>query len=676
MSDSNLNFLSKGGEMAELIRNNDCDSSALGPISEWPVILRTTIGIILGSNLPTFLVWGKELIFFYNDASLHAFGHNGLNSFLIGRPMGKSWPQEWNFMKPFISQAMKSGNASLQKEQMLPLFLDDKLVRTYWSFNYIPIQGESGNPAGVIINGYDETDKADAYRKAQNAEERTRLAIEIAEISSWELDLQTHQMIHSETLATTFGHNKSTKLSYADMLNQIEPDDLANIVDKAFEQATRTGQYKYEIRIIKRIGEIAWIKCHGRIFLEENGEPQKMIGTIIDVTAERQRRLVLMESEYKFRLLADSMSQLIWTADLTGNLSYYNLSVFKFTGLTEKQLNEGGFMHILHPDDRAAIQEAWVTGFETGNSILLEHRLRNASGEYIWHVSRATAQLDVNGNVQMWVGTSTDIQEQKSFTNELEKQVRERTEELVNNNSALVKMNIELQSFAYVSSHDLQEPLRKIQLFISRLYDVEQETFSEITKEYFGKINMAAIKMQTLIRDLLAYSRTNNSERIFIDTNLSALAKEVISEYKDIIDGMGAVVETKELCNVKVIPFQFRQLFSNLIGNALKFSAPGVVPHITVEQSEAKEYEIKEDSQNPEKLYCHIRVTDNGIGFDAQYNKRIFEVFQRLHTNSQFIGTGIGLAIVQKIVDNHQGFIKATGIVDQGAQFDIYIPIL
>lgn len=526
----------------------------------------------------------------------------------------------------------------------------------------------------IMVTIKDVTEKMKERKKIEDAEERARLAIEIAGIASWNLDLQTHQMTHSESLATTFGHHKSVKMSHSQMLSQMDPYDLKNIANKAFQEAMTTGSYKYEARINKKTGEIAWIKSHGKIFMDDNGKPLKEIGTIIDITGERKRNEALVESEQKFRMLADSMSQLVWTADPMGNINYYNLSVYKFTGLTDQQLIEGGWLQIVHPDDREENVKAWANCVQTGNDLLLEHRFLNAEGEYRWQLSHACAQKDSAGNVKMWVGTSTDIQNQKAFTHELEKQVKERTAELIDKNDALVKMNIQLQSFAYVTSHDLQEPLRKIQMFISRLYDTEKNVLSEKAKEYFERINVAASRMQILIQDLLNYSKTNTSDKIFVNTNLEDLVKGVINDYKEIIEETKAVIELYGLCDAKIIPFQMRQLFSNLIGNSLKFAHPDIAPHIVIKSKKIKAEEIKVENLNPKKMYCHICITDNGIGFEAQYETRIFEIFQRLHDNSRFSGTGIGLAIVKKIVENHNGIITAKGEPMKGATFNIYIP--
>ncbi len=234
--------------------------------------------------------------------------------------------------------------------------------------------------------------------------------------------------------------------------------------------------------------------------------------------------------------------------------------------------------------------------------------------------------------------------------------------------------NKELLAFTYVSSHDLQEPLRKIQTFADRISAKESQNLTDRGKEYFHRIQESAKRMQTLIEDLLAFSRVNTGERIFVTTDLGVIIDEVKNDLKETIEEKRATIDGTELCPANIIPFQFRQLMLNLIGNALKFSIPEIPPHITIKSIIAKGSELHNEKLSPDKEYCHIIVQDNGIGFESKFNDRIFEVFQRLHDDDEYAGTGIGLAIVKKIVENHNGIITASSELNKGARFDIYIP--
>ncbi|MBP7239349.1 MAG: CHASE3 domain-containing protein [Saprospiraceae bacterium] len=238
----------------------------------------------------------------------------------------------------------------------------------------------------------------------------------------------------------------------------------------------------------------------------------------------------------------------------------------------------------------------------------------------------------------------------------------------------LFKANKELQLFLNISSHDLQEPLRKIQMSASRIEDADFNSLSPKGKDHFVKMQEAARSMQTLIEDLLTYSRTNTEERIFEFVDLDLIIEEVKEELKEAIDEKQAIVEITDHCEANVIPFQFRQLIYNMLSNALKFSIPGKPPHILISSCIKKGRDCKNEKLLPDQEYCHITIKDNGIGFEPEYSEKIFEVFQRLYGKEVYKGTGIGLAIVKKIVENHNGVIIATSQLNQGATFDIYIP--
>lgn len=287
--------------------------------------------------------------------------------------------------------------------------------------------------------------------------------------------------------------------------------------------------------------------------------------------------------------------------------------------------------------------------------------------------------------------TEKDIREQELLNIEnkvrdeerqrLEKAVAERTQELKranelleDKNEELLSMNKELEAFTYVSSHDLQEPVRKIQTFASRILEKENLNLSDSGKNYFRLMQAAAKRMQQLIRDLHAFSLVNAADRKFENVNLGSIIEDVTSELKDTIVQKRAVIVVKNICVAKIIPFQFRQLMYNLISNALKFSRKDMVPHITITTKLVKFNKKNTANLPPHKEYCHIKIADNGIGFEMEFSNKIFEVFQKLHGKDEYEGTGIGLAIVKKIVENHNGIIKATSEVNKGATFDIYIP--
>lgn len=238
----------------------------------------------------------------------------------------------------------------------------------------------------------------------------------------------------------------------------------------------------------------------------------------------------------------------------------------------------------------------------------------------------------------------------------------------------LLHANKELELFVNISSHDLQEPLRKIQMSASRIEEDDYNRLSDKARDHFIRMQSAARSMQNLIEDLLAYSRTNKEERNFEITDLESIVEEVKNELREIIEEKQANIIMLANCEASIIPFQFRQLMFNILANSLKFSIPGLPPHIVISAVLKPGSQIDQVAINHSLEYCHIRISDNGIGFDPQYSEVIFEVFQRLHSKDIYKGSGIGLAIVKKIVENHDGVISASGRLNGGAVFNIFIP--
>lgn len=295
---------------------------------------------------------------------------------------------------------------------------------------------------------------------------------------------------------------------------------------------------------------------------------------------------------------------------------------------------------------------------------------------------------ELDGTVSGIMATVNDVTERVharkkliQFSKDLKQEVEDRTEMIRASNKKLQqtiqelkKANTNLQSFAYISSHDLQEPLRKIQLFLSRILDRDQKSLSEKSKVDFSRVMLSADRMRTLIDDLLEFSSTTASKDQFEKVDLNEIISQVKEELMDKIAALGAIINTKNLPTLEAIPFQMRQLVSNLIVNSLKFAKKGVAPMITISSKLVDSNKVKNRDLKMNEPYCQITFSDNGIGFDSKYNKRIFEVFQRLHEKNKFEGTGIGLAIVKKIVHNHKGEITSKGQLGKGAIFNLYLP--
>lgn len=593
---------------------------------------------------------------------------------VIGKRLVDAFPElkDQKYMD-LLNSVFNSGVTHSEKESFVIVKSNDKVREFYLDFEYAPIFELDGKINAIMITANDVTDNVAARKKVEIAEERLRLATESTGIATWELDLVNQNFVHSRRMAEIFGFEISATISVQQIDTMFHPDDEDRVA-KAREVAKLKGLYNHEARIIKSDGSITWIRTQGKIYFNEKRAPYRIIGTTQDINDEIALQQVLVESEAKFRLLADTIPQHIWTADPQGTIFYFNQFVFSYSGLSINELEKDGWMQIVHPEDREENVKHWMESIATGNDFLQEHRFRKEDGTYRWQLSRAVPQRDEDGKIMMWVGTSTDIQDQKMFTEELEKSVTERTSEINQKNDDLEKMNKELQSFAYISSHDLQEPLRKIQIFASQIISKEAENLSAAGLEKFDRIRISANRMQTLIQDLLVYSRASFQERILEHTTLDAVIAEVTEDLSEELLEKNAEIHVLHSCEIQIITLQFRQLLFNLISNSLKFTRENTPPIVLINSKIALGSTFENKLLIPDQLYCHISVRDNGVGFSQEYHEKIFEVFQRLHAKEQFAGTGIGLAIVKKIVENHNGFISASSVLNEGAQFDVYIP--
>lgn len=271
-------------------------------------------------------------------------------------------------------------------------------------------------------------------------------------------------------------------------------------------------------------------------------------------------------------------------------------------------------------------------------------------------------------------GTHTNSTDQKNFSETLEAKVKERTLELYEKNLKLEQTNAELISFSYISSHDLQAPLRKIQMFSTRILETEAESLSENALDYLERMQQAAHRMQILLQDLTAYSRTNVKATTFETTDLNLIIEDVKVTLSEELEQKEVTFKLNNVCDIKIMPLQFTQVILNLVSNSIKFAKEDQLLVIEIECEEVKGRTTGIPELSSQQDYIHIRVSDNGIGFEPQYNERIFEVYQRLHSREEYTGTGMGLAIVKRILENHEGAIRAKGTLNEGATFDIYIP--
>ena len=513
-----------------------------------------------------------------------------------------------------------------------------------------------------------------AEKKIRDSEDHYRLATEVTKLATWDLNLQTFELVHSPRLAEILGYDFNKKLTHQMMHDHVHPEDLYAVVESAFDTALETAVYNYDCRIIWPDKSLHWIRTQGKVLYDEKNVPSRMLGIMTDITELKNAEHALRESEKRFRAVADTAPVMIWMADRDRNCIFLNKGWSEFTGVPIHEGLRGGWTTVVYPPDLPDTSAAFIKAYETHSVYTHELRIRNRHGEYIWVMDHAVPRYSTEGFFLGYIGSSINIHEQKNAKEELENRVKERTLELKNANEELRKTNKELEQFAYVSSHDLQEPLRKIQTFSELLYNKIDDS-KKTEKNYLDKIRNSALRMSDLIRDLLNLSKLSNVDEEFVNTDLNLIMENVRTDFEVLIQQKNAKLHIQKLPVIKAIPIQMNQLFYNLMSNALKFTekVPEIrVAYLEVKAEELKAYNVQGEIKNKE--YIQITFVDNGVGFEQHYADQIFVIFQRLNDRSKFTGTGIGLAICKKIVENHNGFITVQSKINEGSTFDIFLP--
>ena len=354
-----------------------------------------------------------------------------------------------------------------------------------------------------------------------------------------------------------------------------------------------------------------------------------------------------------------------WQLNLETDEFVFSDNEYRLLGCEPQSFKAGkdSFGEFIHPDDLEFVKERGKLILNDEDLPSITYRIIRKDGQlrYFRGVGRIVENLSGN---KTYIGTTSDVTEEVLASLSLEQQ-----------NIELEASNKELVAFNYAASHDLQEPLRKIQTFVSRLYDKEYENLSDTGKDFMTRINSSVERMRILIDDLLEYSRTTKTDKIFESINLNELLENAKGDLLQSIEEKNAVIESEKLPKINVIPFQIQQLFANLISNSLKYSKADVVPKIKILCKKVTAAEEKQIPKNTKDKFYKIIFEDNGIGFEQEYAEKIFVLFNRLHNKNEYAGTGIGLAICKKIVENHKGFIIANGELNIGATFIIYLPI-
>ena len=541
---------------------------------------------------------------------------------------------------------------------------------------------EKGSPVKMVGTTQDITE---FYRVQQELKENQTFIRKITDatpsiIASYNINTGRYVFI-SEGLEKLLGYNIQDVMEQGVhfFLDIIHPDDAFETMQKnaaALEEANANPDksdlvIEFTYRMRHKKGGYRWFHTYGTIFDRNNeGKVEHILNISLDVTEQKEATQKIAEQEHFIQQIADASPTILYLYDVDKqSIVYINREIFFVLGYLPDEIIEAretitGLLY--HPEDYSLLpaRKQSAKNFQQADSMMqYECRLKSKEEDWRWFLVREIVfKTDEKGHVKQILGAALDINRRKEM---------ERT--ILQNTLQLEQSNASLEEFAYVASHDLKEPLRKISTFGDRLVASHLDKLSPEGRTYLTKIVDASQRMQTMISDLLSISMIAGN-RSFEPYSLQKILDETIQTLEFKIEQQNAVIRYDTLPEAQIIPSQFRQLFQNLLSNSLKFVKENVQPVVTIKYSIASETETIHYQLAQAEQYHKIEFADNGIGFENEFANKIFAIFQRLHGRSEYEGSGIGLAICKKIVEHHGGIIYANGIPDAGATFTIILP--
>lgn len=495
----------------------------------------------------------------------------------------------------------------------------------------------------------------------------------ITHLGNWSWDIKTNEVTWSDEMYRIYGlEPQSEKITLERFMELIHPEDREKRKLEIQESMDTLQAKDYYLRIVNPDGQVKMLKGRGEIITDKQNSPVRYNGTCQDVTTEFLLNKHLQEKENNFQQLISNAPDGVIVIDKESVITLWNPKTEEIFGWKSEEVIGKTLSATIIPPNAREGHEAGIRRYlQSGVPHILNKTLelvackRNNEEFYI----SLTVSESTQGGEIAFVAFIRDISIQKNTQRELENKTRL----LELKNEELKQINNELESFNYAASHDLQEPLRKMQVHTSRIMEWNNDLPPQVLSD-IERIGRSSARMQQLLEALLEFSQNTQRSQNTEPVNIQLLIEEIKSNFITEIEEKDVSINIGELPVLQVVRFQFLQVFLNLFTNAIKYHQPGVPPVINIEYQPAHIKDVIINTHLPDQKFICISISDNGIGFQQEYADKIFDLFTRLHHRNEYSGTGIGLATCKKIIQNHNGIIKASSIAGKGSVFYIYLP--
>ncbi|UYN99746.1 MAG: PAS domain-containing protein [Devosia sp.] len=405
----------------KLINDYDWTQNPLGPIPDWPDSLKGSVRTMMVAATPMVMLVGEQAILIYNDAYARFAGQR--HPAIFGMPTLEAWPEIADFNRVNIERGLR-GESWMLHDQELVLNRHGQLESGWMDLNYSPIVGEDGHSMGTLCMVLETTDRVMAERALARSEERLTLALTGSNlVGTWDWDVVNDVVTSDDRFAALFNIDPlraGLGVKIGEFMRAIHPDDAVRVGAEIDAALRGESDFRSEYRLVSPGGEVRWVVASGRVRFDANGTAVRFPGIVVDLSEQKRVSEALSESELRFRTLADTMPQMVWSTLPDGFHDYYNARWYEFTGVPAGSTDGEGWNGMFHPDDQDRAWAVWRHSLETGEPYQIEYRLRHHSGQYRWTLGRALPIRDADGQILRWIGTCTDIHEQRRVAEERE----------------------------------------------------------------------------------------------------------------------------------------------------------------------------------------------------------------------------------------------------------------